>query len=78
MRKLKLIWDFKGPDSLETARHHLLHLDEYVQQNQIVILKSGTEPITANHHIAYVACLESTVTILRDSLKPRRAQLFTE
>ena len=30
MRKLKLIWDFKGPDSEKTAAHHLIHLDEYV------------------------------------------------
>ena len=29
MRKLKLIWDFRGPDALKTAEHHEIHLKEY-------------------------------------------------
>ena len=35
-RQIKLIWDFKGPDALETAKHHCIHLKEFAQ---IIILE---------------------------------------
>ena len=28
-RKIKLLWDFRGPDALETAKHHTIHLKEF-------------------------------------------------
>ena len=34
MRKLKLIWDFRGPVSQKTAEHHLVHLKEYIELNK--------------------------------------------
>ena len=30
MRKLKLIWDFKGQDGIKTAEHHDVDLNEFV------------------------------------------------
>jgi hypothetical protein len=29
-RKIKLIWDFRGPASAKTAEHHEIHLKEYI------------------------------------------------
>ena len=29
-KKIKLIWDFRGPSALQTAEHHALHLNEYL------------------------------------------------
>ena len=28
-RKIKLLWDFRGPDAKATAKHHTLHLKEF-------------------------------------------------
>ena len=41
MRKLKLIWDFRGPASLKTAEHHLIHLKEYIQLKNLDITITG-------------------------------------
>src|SRR5690606_1132164 len=30
-KKLKLIWDFFGPDAKKTAEHHEIHLKEFIQ-----------------------------------------------
>jgi len=54
-RKLKLIWDFKGPDAKRTAAHHLIHLNEFIEHDAIVSLGTGTEQISEMHHIAYMA-----------------------
>ena len=29
-RKIKLIWDFRGPVAAKTAEHHEIHLKEYI------------------------------------------------
>ena len=29
--RLKLIWDFRGPDAKHIAEHHAIHLREYVE-----------------------------------------------
>jgi len=28
-RKIKLLWDFRGPDAKATAEHHTIHLKEF-------------------------------------------------
>ena len=75
-RRLKLIWDFKGPQSAKTAAHHLIHLDEYVVREKIECLASGTEKINEHHHIAYIAIDEKNMPPVRDILKPHRGQLW--
>ena len=30
MQKIKLIWDFNGVDSLKTAKHFNIHLEEFL------------------------------------------------
>ncbi len=76
MRKLKLIWDFKGPHAKQTAAHHLIHLDEYVLANKLEVLKTGVEAISDMHHIAFMALDESIMLSVRDALKPHRGQLW--
>ena len=78
MRKLKLIWDFKGPDAELTAKHHLTHLREYVKANKVDILAAGVEHITGVHHICFVAVEEKDMLEIRDNLKPHRGQLWTD
>jgi len=76
MRKLKLIWDFKGPDAAQIAAHHLIHLNDYVQVEKIEVLATGVEVVNDKHHLAYMALDESIMLPVRDALKPHRGQLW--
>jgi DNA polymerase II small subunit/DNA polymerase delta subunit B len=77
-RMLKLIWDFKGPDSARTAEHHALHLKEFIKMNNLSPKLSGFENIAPEHHIAYLVISESEMPAVRDSLKPHRGQLYQQ
>lgn len=78
MRKLKLIWDFKGPDAERTAKHHLIHLGEYIDINKVDAIASGVEIVSDNHHICFIALNEVDMPAVRDNLKPHRGQLWQE
>ncbi len=78
MRKLKLIWDFRGPVSQQTAAHHLVHLKEYITANKLKITITGTEQLNEMHNIAYLVVEETAMKPIRDALKPHRGQVYTE
>jgi hypothetical protein len=42
-RKLKLIWDFRGPASAKTAEHHEIHLKEYIAIEKLPLNITGFE-----------------------------------
>ncbi|WP_179346378.1 hypothetical protein [Winogradskyella ursingii] len=75
MRKLKLIWDFRGPASLKTAEHHLLHLKEYIKIEKLNIEITGIETLNDMHSLAYLVVDEDDMKPIRDALKPHRGQL---
>jgi len=78
MRRLKLIWDFRGPGSKKTAEHHLIHLNEYIKLQQLEIDITGVETYSEMHSIAYLVVNESEMIPLRDALKPHRGQVFSK
>ncbi|AGC77500.1 hypothetical protein LX97_02304 [Nonlabens dokdonensis] len=78
MRKLKLIWDFKGPNAEKTAAHHLIHLDEYVKNEKVEAIATGVEKVNDRHHIAFLALEEIHMPPVRNALKPHRGQLWVE
>jgi len=78
MRKLKLIWDFRGSAGQKTAEHHLIHLKEYIAINKLDITITGVETISDMHSLAYLVVNESEMKPIRDALKPHRGQVFTE
>ncbi|MEN8884936.1 MAG: hypothetical protein ABF246_00950 [Winogradskyella sp.] len=78
MRKLKLIWDFKGPAGQKTAEHHLFHLKEYIDVNDLDIFTTGVETLSDMHSLAYLVVDESEMKPIRDSLKPHRGQLYSQ
>lgn len=78
MRKLKLIWDFRGPVGQKTAEHHLIHLKEYIQLKSLDITVSGIETISDMHSLAYLVVDESKMKPIRDALKPHRGQVYNE
>ncbi|MDN3493672.1 hypothetical protein [Winogradskyella bathintestinalis] len=78
MRKLKLIWDFKGPAGQKTAEHHLIHLKEYITHNKLDISITGVETLSDMHSLAFLVVNESEMKPIRDTLKPHRGQVYSE
>ncbi len=76
MRKLKLIWDFRGPAALQTAKHHEIHLKEYINIQKLNVTITGFEAINDMHAIAFLVIDENNMKPVRDALKPHRGQLY--
>ncbi|WP_055445340.1 hypothetical protein [Lacinutrix himadriensis] len=74
MRKLKLIWDFRGPAAEKTAQHHEIHLKEYIQNQTTNVDSVGHEIIHELHVIAFMVINEEDKKIFRDTLKPHRGE----
>ena len=65
MRKLKLIWDFRGPNGQRTAEHHLIHLKEYIAAEKLDISITGVEILSDMHAIAFLVVDEAGSNILQ-------------
>lgn len=78
MSRLKLIWDFRGPDAEKIAEHHEIHLKDYVKINTLNDVFTGKESITDMHSIAFLVVDESEMPPIRDSLKPHRGQVYND
>ncbi len=76
MNKLKLIWDFRGPDALKIAEHHVVHLKEYIIIQKTELNITGFEQISELHAIAFMVVNEREMKPIRDALKPHRGQLY--
>lgn len=74
-RKLKLIWDFKGSDSLNTAKHHCIHLKEFAIIEKIHYYEIDHLEISEMHSTASIIIDEINMKTYRDALKPHRGQL---
>lgn len=78
MRKIKLIWDFRGLHALETAKHHEIHLKDFLIAQNFENTLTGFEPINELHTIAFLVVEEPQMILVRDLLKPHRAQVFED
>jgi hypothetical protein len=78
MRKLKLIWDFRGPNGLKTAQHHEIHLKEFIKFENLDVTITGYESLSDMHAIAFMVVNENDMKPIRDALKPHRGQVYTE
>ena len=76
MRKLKLIWDFRGPNALKIAEHHETHLKQYISIHKLSITITGTETFSEVHTIAFLVVDEDQMKPIRDSLKPHRGMIY--
>lgn len=76
MRKLKLIWDFHGPDALKIAEHHEKHLKEYIIAEKLDINITGIETLSDMHTLAFMVVEEDHMKPIRDALKPHRGQVY--
>lgn len=76
MRKLKLIWDFRGPNASKTAKHHEIHLKEYITLEHLNVTLTGCQNLSDMHTIAFLVVDEHDMKPLRDALKPHRGQVY--
>lgn len=77
-RKIKLIWDFKGPAGAKTAEHHEIHLKEYIAIEKLPLNITGFEVLTDMHAIAFMVVTDEHMIQVRDALKPHRGELYEQ
>lgn len=76
MKKLKLIWDFHGPDAQKTAEHHEIHLKQFISREKLPLNITGTERLSDLHSIAFLVVHENEMLPVRDALKPHRGEWY--
>ena len=77
-RKIKLIWDFRGPASAKTAEHHEIHLKEYIKIEQLPLEITAFKTYGEMHAIAFMVVEEEDMISVRDALKPHRGEVYSE
>lgn len=75
-KKIKLIWDFRGPASAKTAEHHEIHLKQYIAIEKLELNITGFETFGEMHAIAFMVVSEENMIVVRDALKPHRGEIF--
>jgi len=74
--RIKLIWDFRGPNAGPIAQHHAKHLGEFATNEALMHTLHGSEQLSEMHHIAYLVVEKPHINTLREKLKPTRGQNF--
>ncbi|ASV29018.1 hypothetical protein [Maribacter cobaltidurans] len=77
-KKIKLIWDFRGPAALKTAEHHEIHLKEFIVKENVDVITTGFTSISDIHSIAYMVVNQGNMIAMRDRLKPHRGEIYVE
>lgn len=77
-RKIKLIWDFRGPVASKTAEHHEIHLKEYIDAQNLPLKITGFDEINDMHSIAFLVVEEADMILVRNALRPHRGELWEE
>ena len=76
-KKIKLIWEFRGPSSKQTAEHHVIHLKEYMQIEKLHFDNTGIQVISEFNCSAFLITEEAYLQQLRNDLKPNRGTYYT-
>jgi hypothetical protein len=74
-RKIKLLWDFRGEDAKETAKHHTIHLKEFPALEKLDFYEINISEINPMLSAAFIIVDESNMKIFRDALKPHRGEM---
>ena len=74
-RKIKLIWDFRGPEALETAKHHTIHLKEFAVIEKLNYHEADVKELNEMLASAFIVVDEKDMIIYRDALKPHRGEI---
>ena len=76
--KLKLIWEFIGIDADMIAKHHFVHLNEYVEKENLKIFKIGNEKIDKNISNSFMIISEDLLYKIKKDLRPHKAFQITK
>ncbi len=74
-RKIKLIWAFKGIETLETAKRHCEDLEAFAKSKTLHFYEVGVREINEFFTETFIVVDEVDMKIYRDALKPQRAEL---
>ncbi|MDA0974095.1 MAG: hypothetical protein O2867_10230 [Bacteroidetes bacterium] len=77
MERIRMIWDFRGPDAELTAAHHARHLKEFCDKEAITHYGHGHQLEQGQHYTAYVIIDKGDMIPVRDALRPVRATYET-
>ncbi|MGV7105425.1 hypothetical protein [Flavobacterium sp. U410] len=78
MRKIKLIWDFRGPAAAKTAEHHDIHLKEFLEKEKYSLQITGFEIVNDMYATAFLVVEEKDMIPFRDALRPHRGEVYAE
>jgi len=76
--RIKLIWDFRGPNATRIAEHHVKHLSEFINSEGLKYTLCDVEKVTDMYCIAYMVVEKELMNELRERLKPNRGQIYSE
>lgn len=77
MSLLRFHWDFFGPDAPTTATHFLKHMDDFCAREGLADYRhwTTTKPVVTT---ATLECDEAHLVLVRDRLRPKRAERVLE
>ena len=74
-RKIKLIWDFKGRETIEIAKHHCIHLEEFAEKEKLNFYTIESLQISEMYSIAFIIVDEKDMITYRNALQPHRGEV---
>ncbi|MDZ7612649.1 MAG: hypothetical protein U5K51_02165 [Flavobacteriaceae bacterium] len=74
-RKIRLIWDFRGPEALKIAEHHCVHLEEFALKANLDYQPCAVMEYSELYSIAFITVNERDMLVFRDALKPHRGEV---
>ena len=74
-RNIKLLWDFRGPDAKETAKHHTVHLKDFAILENLTYHEINIKENNPMLVSAFIIVDEKDMKIYRDTLKPHRGEI---
>ena len=74
-RKIKLLWDFRGPDAKKTAEHHTIHLKEFATIENLTFHEIAIQEKNEMLFSAFITVDEKDMKTYRDALKPHRGEV---
>lgn len=73
MGLLRFHWDFFGPDATPTAEHFVKHLHQFCDKEGVAERSAWTTALPVRC-TATLECDEQYMILVRDRLKPKRAE----
>lgn len=73
-KKIKVIWDFRGPAAEQTCNHYEIHLREYLKMHDLADLGAGVEHLSDVHSMAFLLIDPPYLEQIKQDLKPHRAE----